>query len=88
MEASSIKDTTFKLKERGSSTHLPAKVSYPDPNSLPYTAKLDPTNSLKAGVTYKAVVTTRAKDLAGNRLDQDGATTGLQQKTWLFKVGN
>jgi hypothetical protein len=88
MEDASIKDTTFKLKERGSSTHLPATISYPDPNSPPYTAKLDPTNSLKAGVTYKAVVTTRAKDLAGNRLDQDGATTGLQQKTWLFKVGN
>jgi hypothetical protein len=85
MEASSIKDTTFKLKERGSTTQIPAKVTY---DASTHTATLDPTDSLLSGRTYKAVVTPRVKDLAGNRLDQDGATTGLQQKTWLFKVGN
>ena len=27
-----------------------------------------------------------AKDVAGNRLDQDSSTTGLQQKVWYFTV--
>lgn len=51
-------------------------------------ATLDPTNSLKAGATYKAVVTTGAKDLAGNGLDQSSTLSGLQQKAWTFKVRN
>src|SRR5215208_855824 len=79
MMASSINGTTFKLFKKGSTTKIGASVVYPDPNSLPYTAKLDPTNSLRSGVTYKAVVTTGAKDVAGNPL--------AQQYTWLFTVG-
>jgi parallel beta-helix repeat protein len=78
MLASSINGNTFKLTKKGSSTKITATVSYPDPNSPPYTAKLDPTNSLKAGVTYKAVITTGAKDLAGNPL--------AQQYRWFFTV--
>jgi N-acetylglucosamine-6-sulfatase len=79
MLASSINGTTFKLFKKGSTTKIGASVVYPDPNSPPFTAKLDPTNSLRSGVTYKAVVTTGAKDLAGKPL--------AQQYTWLFTVG-
>jgi hypothetical protein len=79
MMASSINGTTFKLFKKGSTTKIGASVVYPDPNSLPYTAKLDPTNSLRSGVTYKAVVTTGAKDVAGNPL--------AQQYSWFFTVG-
>jgi hypothetical protein len=63
MMASSINGTTFKLFKKGSTTKIGASVVYPnpDPNSPPYTAKLDPTNSLRSGVTYKAVVTTGAR---------------------------
>jgi probable HAF family extracellular repeat protein len=78
MLASSINGTTFKLFRKGSTTKLAATVSYPDLNSPSYTAKLDPRDSLHSGVTYKAVVTTGAKDLAGNSL--------AQQKAWFFKV--
>jgi probable HAF family extracellular repeat protein len=78
MLASSINGTTFKLFRKGSTTKLAATVSYPDLNSPSYTAKLDPRDSLSSGVTYKAVVTTGAKDLAGNPL--------AQQKAWFFKV--
>ena len=31
-------------------------------------------------------MTTAAKDVAGNRLDQDSSTTGLQQKVWYFTM--
>jgi hypothetical protein len=40
------------------------------------------------GAPANAAVTTGDKDLAGNRLDQDGTKTGSQQKAWLFTVGN
>ena len=85
MALSSINGTTFTLKVKGSTTKLAAAIGY-DPNTR--TATLDPTDSLQTGVTYKAAVTTGAKDLAGNRLDQDGTKTGSQQKAWLFTVGN
>ena len=78
MDPSSINDKSFKLFKKGSTTKIAATVSYPDPNSLPYTAKLDPKDSLRSGRTYKAVVTTGAKDLADNPLEQ--------QYRWFFTV--
>jgi hypothetical protein len=39
---------------------------------------------LAARTKYKAVVTTGAKDLAGNALDQNSTTAGNQQKSWTF----
>ena len=56
-------------------------------------ATLDPfgtstTTHLANGSKYKAVVTTGAKDLAGNRLDQNSSLSGLQQKAWSFTVSN
>jgi hypothetical protein len=50
----------------------------PRPQQPPYTAKLDPKDSLQSGVTYKAVVTTEANDSAGNSL--------AQQYKWFFMV--
>src|SRR5215217_8207300 len=86
MMASSINSNTFKLYKKGSTTKISATVSY-DPTTG--TAKLNPfgstTTRLARGATYKAVVTTGAKDLAGNSLDQDqDPSNGLQQKKWLF----
>ena len=45
-----------------------------------------PLRLLERGTKYKAVVTTGAKDVAGNPLDQITTTTGLQQKAWSFTV--
>jgi hypothetical protein len=42
---------------------------------------------LDANTKYKAVVTTGARDLAGNQLDQS-PTTGKQQKMWTFTTGS
>jgi hypothetical protein len=76
MMLSSINAKTFKLVKKGSNTKLAAAVSY---DASTDTATLDPTNSLRSGVTYKAVVTTGAKDSAGNPL--------AQQYRWFFRVG-
>jgi hypothetical protein len=42
---------------------------------------------LSKNTKYKAVVTTGATDLAGNRLDQNSTKTGSQTKQWFFTVG-
>jgi subtilisin-like proprotein convertase family protein len=88
MNASTINGSTFKLFRKGSTTKVSATITLEanlDAGGVNI-ATLDPTNSLKRGVTYKAVVTTGAKDLAGNRLDQNPTLTGLQQKVWTFTV--
>jgi hypothetical protein len=71
MLASSIlfggKGGAFEHFKKGSTTKVGATVSY-NPNLD--RAVLNPNNSLKSGTTYKAVVTTGARDEADNRLDQ------------------
>jgi hypothetical protein len=84
MMSSSINATTFKLFKQGSTTQIAATLTY---DASTDTATLNPTNSLQGGITYKAVVTSGTKDVAGNPLDQNPTTAGLQQKTWLFRVG-
>jgi hypothetical protein len=83
MMPSSITSQTFKLLEQGSTTEIASAISY---EASTDTATLDPISSLQSGVTYKAVVTTGSKDVAGNPLDQNPTKTGLQQKAWLFTV--
>jgi hypothetical protein len=74
----------FKLFRKGSTNQIAATVTY---DAMTDIATLNPDNNLKRGVTYKAVVTTVAKDMAGNRLDQDqDPSNGLQQKKWFFEV--
>jgi N-acetylglucosamine-6-sulfatase len=83
MLASSITGNTFKLYKKGSTTKLAATVSY---DAATKTATLNPTNNLRSGVTYKAVVTTGAKDTDGTSLDQNPTTIGSQQMAWLFTI--
>src|SRR5215208_855076 len=73
----------FKLFKKGSTNQIAAQVSY---DAATDRATLNPTNNLRRGATYKAVVTTVAKDVAGNRLDQNDSIAGLQQKVWFFKI--
>ncbi|MBA2343549.1 MAG: Ig-like domain-containing protein [Rubrobacter sp.] len=81
MKGSSVNGTTFKLYRTGATTKVGASVSY---NATIRKGILNPTNPLRGGVTYKAVVTTYVTDLADNRLDQDATRTGLQRKAWTF----
>jgi hypothetical protein len=76
MMASTITDKTFKLTKKGSTTKIGAVVTYhsDDPATTDVVeakATLDPNSSLQSGVTYKAVVTTGAKDSVGNPLTQN-----------------
>ena len=83
MQASTINTTTFRLRKSGTTTNVAAALSY-DPATK--RATLNPNANLQAGATYVATVTTGAKDLAGNQLDQNPNTSGNQAKSWQFKV--
>ena len=83
VQASTINTTTFRLRKSGTTTNVAAAVSY-DPTTK--RATLNPNANLQAGATYVATVTTGAKDLAGNALDQNPSTAGNQPKSWKFKV--
>jgi hypothetical protein len=85
MMGSSITSTTFKLMKAGTTTAIEALVTY---ESTTNKAILNPNSNLRLGTKYKAVVTTGAKDLAGNRLDQNSSQSGLQQKSWTFTTRN
>lgn len=85
MRNASINTNTVKLMRAGTTTPLAAAVSY---DAEKKKAILNPNNNLKRGAKYKAVVTVGAKDLAGNRLDQNPSVAGNQQKVWFFRVRN
>jgi hypothetical protein len=84
-DPSTINGTTFKLMKAGTTTAIGAVVSY---DASAKKAILNPNTNLQLGTKYKAVVTTGAQDLAGNRLDQNPTTAGLQQKAWTFTIRN
>src|SRR5829696_2991417 len=84
-DASTINDTTVKLFRAGTTTVIGAVVSY---DATANKAILNPKANLQRGTKYKAVVTTGAQDLAGNRLDQNSTKDGLQQKAWTFTIRN
>ena len=83
MQAGAINANTFSLRKKGTTTSIGASVTY-DPATN--RATLDPRADLKDGATYIATMTTNAKDLAGNQLDQDPNSAGSQPKVWNFKV--
>jgi hypothetical protein len=85
MNANSINGTTVKLFRAGTTTVIGAVVSY---DATAKKAILNPKSNLRLGTKYKAVVTTGATDLAGNRLDQNSSLSGLQQKAWTFTIRN
>ncbi len=74
---------SIKLFKKGSDTWEDSTMGY---NAAQRKVTLWPPNPLKRGVTYKAVVSTRATDLAGNRLDQNRDRDGLQPKVWYFTI--
>jgi CSLREA domain-containing protein len=85
MRVNTINGATFKLFRKGSTSQIGAAVTY---DATTHIATLNPTNNLRRGVTYKAVVSTLAKDVAGNRLDQNPSLDGLQKKVWFFEIDN
>jgi hypothetical protein len=85
MRPGSISRNTFELFKAGTTTRIGATVSY---DGMGGRALLNPNSNLRPGTRYKAVVTTGAKDLSGNGLDQNPNVAGSQQKVWSFTTKN
>jgi hypothetical protein len=75
---------SFHVFKKGSNTPIGSYGVYY--NARKQAAILSTDYALKLGVTYKAVVSTQAEDLAGNRLDQNPNRAGLQPKVWYFTM--
>ena len=83
MRASTVTGSTVKLFKAGSTTAVPATVTY---DATAKRATLNPSANLQLGVKYRAVVSPAARDAAGNALDQDPNLTGSQPKSWFFTI--
>jgi hypothetical protein len=93
MTRSTLNTTTFKLfkvNSDGSTTQISSWTVSSSTDGLKATLNPFGTSStlLLANTRYKAVVTTGARDLAGNQLDQDSTVAGNQQKEWTFTTGS
>jgi CSLREA domain-containing protein len=83
MTPSTINASTVTLKRAGATTKVGATVTY---STAGKKATLNPNANLKRGATYVATVTSGAKDVAGNALDQSPGLAGNQPKSWKFTV--
>ena len=83
MRASTVTGSTVKLFKAGSTTAVPATVTY---DATAKRATLNPSANLQLGVKYRAVVSPAARDAAGNALDQDPNLAGSQPKSWFFTI--
>ena len=93
MTRSTLNTATFKLfrvRPNGSATQISNITVGSATDGLK--ATLNPFGTsptlLGANTTYRAIVTTGARDLAGNQLDQSPTIAGKQQKAWTFKTGS
>lgn len=90
--ASTLRSTTFTLARKnadGTRTAVAATVMYTETTATGarvYRATLNPDANLQLGKTYIATVTTGARDLAGNQLDQNPSVAGNQSKVWTFRI--
>jgi hypothetical protein len=69
------------LKKSSGGAAVAASVTY---NPTTKKVILNPNLSLARNTLYSAKVTTGARDLAGNALDQNSTTAGNQAKSWKF----
>jgi CSLREA domain-containing protein len=84
MSETSINESTFKLFKVGTTTAIGAQVEYIAERKK---AILNPNDPLQLGVRYRAIVTTEARSVSGDRLDQDqDPSNGNQPKVWFFTV--
>jgi Bacterial Ig-like domain/FG-GAP-like repeat/Bacterial Ig domain len=95
MDPTTITTSTFKIFRCSSTTSTNCATQITNVGVSLSTDRLKATlnpfgtsSTLLAGRTkFKVVVSTGAKDEAGNQLDQDPSTAGNQQKVWYFTTG-
>lgn len=69
------------LVKDGTAQTVAARVTY---SRSSHQVTINPRHDLAAGTRYQVVISTRARDVAGNRLDQKAGTVGSQRLVWRF----
>jgi hypothetical protein len=83
LRSDTVTGANVRLVRVATGTVVRAAVSY---DADARTVVLDPRRRLAADASYKMVVRTAVKDIAGNRLDQNTSRTGNQPKVWRFRT--
>ena len=83
MRKASLTGTTVRLVKEGSTKAVQATVTYV---AASRTVVLDPAAKLAAHTTYRLLVTTGARDVAGNVLDQNPTKSGSQKFRAAFQT--
>jgi subtilisin-like proprotein convertase family protein len=78
---STLTAKTVMLVRKGTTARLPATLTY---DRATHSVTIDPSRRLRHHTTYRVVVTTGVKDLAGNGLDQKPTVAGNQKARWTF----
>jgi hypothetical protein len=83
VRASTLGPATIRLTSQDSPRRVPGRLRYDaDRARVVFT----PRAPLRGGTTYRVRVGNGVRDLAGNRLDQDGGARGDQPATWQFRT--
>jgi hypothetical protein len=78
-----VSTMSVRLLRKGSTKAVPTRLSY---DASGRRVVLRPRTALRHMTTYRVVVTTDVRDLAGNRLDQDHSKPGRQRVQWTFRT--
>jgi subtilisin-like proprotein convertase family protein len=82
---STLTSASVKLVRKGTTVRIPATLTY---NPATHTVTIDPSRRLRHHTTYKVIVTTGVKDIAGHALDQKPSVTGNQKARWTFTTAS
>jgi hypothetical protein len=88
MDRASLNKSTFKLYKvntDGTTTQITGVSVSSTTDGLK--ATLNPDSTLLTNTTYKGVVSPGAKDVAGNRLDQNREQPNNEPMEWIFTTG-
>ena len=77
----SLNRMSVRLHRQGKAARVPTRLTY---DAARQRLTLVPKKRLRAGTTYRVVVTSKVRDIFGNALDQDPQKPGIQRATWTF----
>jgi subtilisin-like proprotein convertase family protein len=80
-----LTSASVKLVRKGTTVRIPATLTY---DRATHTVTINPSRRLRHHTTYKVMVTTAVKDIAGNALDQKPSIAGNQKARWTFTTAS
>ncbi len=83
VRASGLKDSTVRLLPKGSTKPVRVRIRFDAKRNR---LVLRPLSPLRRDTRYRVVISSKVRDLAGNRLDQNPVKPGRQPAEWTFRT--